>query len=277
MLHKNNKCAWSHFCVPKCIRDLTLVFNTIIEYILCAFRIFVRFFQNLLIPYSFCLQKKELCGARALKRVSGKIVHKIVMACKKCSHSPHDVTFHEKHCELFIFLDVPLHTWEVVVPCVRKSPFQPSVNEAMPTLARENMGEGSRDTLQTYIIFDALCLFYVNFYSFVYTSWHFYAFSGTNILIRCHSVSSLFSTVLYFKKFVQEIFSKLDEIKAKILYFTVTKTESRGKTKKCQEAATPGLGAAQPLAAPRGGVGPPGAHRPRPSAYKLPLGAKTLN
>jgi hypothetical protein len=27
---------------------------------------------------------------------------------------------------------------------------------------------------------------------FVYTSWHFYAFSGTNLLTRCHSASSLF-------------------------------------------------------------------------------------
>jgi hypothetical protein len=30
---------------------------------------------------------------------------------------------------------------------------------------------------------------------FCYTSWHFYAFSGTNLLTRCHSVSSLFSAV----------------------------------------------------------------------------------
>jgi hypothetical protein len=35
---------------------------------------------------------------------------------------------------------------------------------------------------------------------FVYTSWHFYAFSGTNLLTRCHSASSLFSTVFVFQK-----------------------------------------------------------------------------
>jgi hypothetical protein len=30
---------------------------------------------------------------------------------------------------------------------------------------------------------------------FVYTSWHFYAFSRTNLLKRCHSASSLFSAI----------------------------------------------------------------------------------
>jgi hypothetical protein len=35
---------------------------------------------------------------------------------------------------------------------------------------------------------------------FCYTSWHFYAFSGTNLLTRCHSVSSLFSVVFVFQK-----------------------------------------------------------------------------
>jgi hypothetical protein len=35
---------------------------------------------------------------------------------------------------------------------------------------------------------------------FCYTSWCFYAFSGTNLLTRCHSVSSLFSAILVFQK-----------------------------------------------------------------------------
>jgi hypothetical protein len=46
---------------------------------------------------------------------------------------------------------------------------------------------------------------------FVYTSWHFNAFSGTNLLTRCHSASSYFLLFLYFKKVVQKIFSELDE------------------------------------------------------------------
>jgi hypothetical protein len=35
---------------------------------------------------------------------------------------------------------------------------------------------------------------------FCYTSWRFYAFSGTNLLTRCHSASSLFSVVFVFQK-----------------------------------------------------------------------------
>jgi hypothetical protein len=51
---------------------------------------------------------------------------------------------------------------------------------------------------------------------FVYTSWHFYAFSGTNLLTRCHSVSSYFLLFLYFRKVIQEIFSELDEMKPEV-------------------------------------------------------------
>jgi hypothetical protein len=35
---------------------------------------------------------------------------------------------------------------------------------------------------------------------FCYTLWRFYAFSGTNLLTRCHSVSSLFSAIFVFQK-----------------------------------------------------------------------------
>jgi hypothetical protein len=35
---------------------------------------------------------------------------------------------------------------------------------------------------------------------FVYTSWRFYAFSGTNLLTRCHNASSLFSAIFVFQK-----------------------------------------------------------------------------
>jgi hypothetical protein len=53
--------------------------------------------------------------------------------------------------------------------------------------------------------------FYTIFLVFRYT----YAFSGTNLLTRCHSVSSLiFLLFLCFRKVTQEIFSELDETKA---------------------------------------------------------------
>jgi hypothetical protein len=50
------------------------------------------------------------------------------------------------------------------------------------------------------IIFDAPCLFLHHFLLFRYTLWHFYAFSGTNLLTSCHSASSLFSAVFVFQK-----------------------------------------------------------------------------
>jgi hypothetical protein len=45
-----------------------------------------------------------------------------------------------------------------------------------------------------YAYFYTICLV------FCYTSWHFYAFSGTNLLTRCHSASYLFSAVFVFQK-----------------------------------------------------------------------------
>jgi hypothetical protein len=69
---------------------------------------------------------------------------------------------------------------------------------------------------------------------FVYTSWHFYAFSGTNLLTRCHSASSLFSVVLCFRKVTQEIFSELDETKAEVPNYLTRKRspkESRRRTR----------------------------------------------
>jgi hypothetical protein len=51
---------------------------------------------------------------------------------------------------------------------------------------------------------------------FVYTSWRFYTFFGTNLLMRCQSASFLFSAIFVFQKVTQEIFSELDKTKAKV-------------------------------------------------------------
>jgi hypothetical protein len=69
---------------------------------------------------------------------------------------------------------------------------------------------------------------------FCYTSWRFHAFSGTNLLTRCHSASSLFYAVLCFRKATQEIFSELDETKAKPPIFT----EASRRPKMRQRGAT---------------------------------------
>jgi hypothetical protein len=69
---------------------------------------------------------------------------------------------------------------------------------------------------------------------FVYTSWRFYAFSGTNLLTRCHSASSCFLLFLCFRKVTQEIFSELYETKAEVpIYLTRRQSpkESQRRTK----------------------------------------------
>jgi hypothetical protein len=62
------------------------------------------------------------------------------------------------------------------------------------------------------------CLYTICFV-FCYTSWRFFVFSRTNLLMRRHSVSSLYLLFLCFRKATQQIFSELDGTKAKIPIF----------------------------------------------------------
>jgi hypothetical protein len=55
---------------------------------------------------------------------------------------------------------------------------------------------------------------------FFYTSWHFYAFSGTNLLTRCHSASSLFSAVFVFQKNYTGNIIGIGQNKSKTFYFS---------------------------------------------------------
>jgi hypothetical protein len=63
----------------------------------------------------------------------------------------------------------------------------------------QELSLGMLDMSQTYLSFLMLhaCLYTICF-EFCYTSWCFYSFSGTNLLTRCHSASSLFSAVFMF-------------------------------------------------------------------------------
>jgi hypothetical protein len=67
--------------------------------------------------------------------------------------------------------------------------------------------------------FDAPCLFYTNCFMFCLHFVAFYAFSGTNLLTRCHSASSYFLLFLRFRKVTQEIFLELDETKDEVPIF----------------------------------------------------------
>jgi hypothetical protein len=65
---------------------------------------------------------------------------------------------------------------------------------------------------------------------FVYTLWHFYAFSGTNLLTRCHGASSCFLLFLCFTKVTQEIFSELDETKGEVpIYLKGRRSPKEGR------------------------------------------------
>ena len=54
---------------------------------------------------------------------------------------------------------------------------------------------------------------------FICIIYHYYTFSGTNLLTRCHSASSLFSAVFYSRKVLLRIFSELHETKGQVPIF----------------------------------------------------------
>jgi hypothetical protein len=81
---------------------------------------------------------------------------------------------------------------------------------------------------------------------FCYTLWRFYAFSRTNLLTRRHSASSMFLQFLCFRKSTQEIFSELDETKARVPIFPDTRQSpkmrrrgTRGQPHHAMAQATP--------------------------------------
>ena len=70
----------------------------------------------------------------------------------------------------------------------------------------------------------------------LYTLYHFYAFSRTNLLTRSRSASSLFSAVFCFRKPLKEIFSELDDSYAKVPIFSDAFQKSEDETKEGTEA-----------------------------------------
>jgi hypothetical protein len=70
------------------------------------------------------------------------------------------------------------------------------------------------------------CLYTICF-EFCYTLWHFYAFSGTNLLTRCHGASSLFSAIFVFQKSYIGNILKTGRNKTRTSYFyrSFAKTE----------------------------------------------------
>jgi hypothetical protein len=90
---------------------------------------------------------------------------------------------------------------------------------------------------------------------FCYTLWHFYAFSGTNLLTRCHSASSLFSTIFVFQKSYTGNILGIGRNKSRTSNIKRSFQKTEEETEMSQRLVSPPGGAAQPLAAPPYGEG----------------------
>jgi hypothetical protein len=110
---------------------------------------------------------------------------------------------------------------------------------------------------------------------FCYTSWHFYAFSGTNLLTRCHSASSLFSAIFVFhKSYTGNIL--WTKQKPKLLFFP--DKGRRPKESRRGARGPPHQGVARPPPGrARGWCGPPGGSLTPPLCLYKASGLKTLN
>ena len=111
---------------------------------------------------------------------------------------------------------------------------------------------------------------------FASTLCHFYTFFGTNLLTRCRSASSCFLLFLYSRKASQEIFSELDEISRRDLFYQKTPGVQRSNE---EELRGPHTWARRGQGGTRaeGACGPLGALQPPPFRLLIPSDVKTLN
>jgi hypothetical protein len=72
------------------------------------------------------------------------------------------------------------------------------------------------------------CLYTICFV-FCYTSWRFYAFSGTTLLTRCQSASSLFSAVFVFQKSYTGNILGIERNKSRTSYFSRTRVRVQSR------------------------------------------------
>jgi hypothetical protein len=87
------------------------------------------------------------------------------------------------------------------------------------------------------------CLYTICFV-FCYTLWHFYVFSGTNLLTRCHSASSLFSAIFVFQKSYTGNILGIGRNKSQTSYFYRSFAKTEDETEGGHEPGSPPGGAA---------------------------------
>ena len=107
------------------------------------------------------------------------------------------------------------------------------------------------------------------------TLYYFYAFSGTNLLTRCHSASSVFSAVFRFRNPTRKISSESDEI-----FSAINKRSRRSRSLEGTRGEPPGPHATlgRGLGWGRAGLWRGGPTRPPVPIFRLyiPLDAKIL-
>jgi hypothetical protein len=175
-------------------------------------------------------------------------------------------------CPCFKFFDPStqcLHIWSRLWWCM--SPQKLFFCYHLPTRGRAGVKLGDAWYVSNVsIIFDALCLFLHDL-----PLWRFYAFSGTNLLTRCHSASSLFFCCFCVSEKLHGKYSWNWMKQMSNLLFLPKLREDWRWDGGGPEAATPQGGAAQPLAAPTHGKPTWSTSWRRPFAYKDPSSGKT--
>jgi hypothetical protein len=91
------------------------------------------------------------------------------------------------------------------------------------------------------------CLYTISFV-FCYTSWRFYAFFRTNLLMRCHSASSLFSAVFVFQKSYTGIILRIGRNKSQSSYFPNTRRSPNLRRRGARRRPHPPMARATPWA-----------------------------
>jgi hypothetical protein len=105
---------------------------------------------------------------------------------------------------------------------------------------------------------------------FCYTLWRFYAFSGTNLLTRCHSASSLFFAIFVFQKSYTGNILRIGWNKSRTFYFSRTWVEVQSR-----DGGGPGpghtVGRRGPSPGPLPNAALPHIYSPRQENLKLPI------
>jgi hypothetical protein len=81
--------------------------------------------------------------------------------------------------------------------------------------------------------------FYTICLVFRYTAWRFYVTSGTNLLTRCHSASSLFSAIFVFHKIYTGNILEIGRNKFQKSYFSKKSIKDRTRARGPDDAPSP--------------------------------------